>query len=201
MDKVVGKLESWADADIGRSNFMRLEDGSNQVRCITSPWQFYIHWSSDATNQNRKVKCALKDCPLCQQGEKAQVRWYVGVLNRKDSKPAIVEMGPQIFNQVLALSKNIKWGDPRGFDLDIQKNPKKTQPLYTVVPEPKEKLTSEEIAICKEFVEKIDLSKMVETPTPESVRERLGLASIKKSSVVVDDVSTSDTEDFNFDNV
>lgn len=203
--KVVGKLDSWSDGDTGRSDYMRLEEGSNKVRCLTSPYQFYIHWSQDATGQNRKVRCALKDCPLCQQGEKAQARWYVGVLNRRTGKPAILEIGPQIFKQIVDLSKNAKWGDPRGYDVDVKRNPKGTQPLYTIIPEPKEALTSEEKTVVKSFIESTDFEKMVEVPSPESVRERLGMASKRPTNNTVEDAPAdtvgTDSDDFNFDDV
>ncbi|KKL61806.1 hypothetical protein LCGC14_2191610 [marine sediment metagenome] len=204
--RVVGKLDSWGDADLGSSDFMNLEEGENPVRLITSPYQFYIHWTKDATGANRKVRCALEGCPLCQQGERAVARWYVGVLNRKTEKPAIVEIGPQIFKQIFNFSKKDKWGDPRKYDLDIGRQPKGSQPLYVVSPDPKEPLTSDEKGIAKEFLARIDLTKMTAAPTPDEVREKVGMSSIEEdadSSVdnSFDDTTNAsdDTDDFNFD--
>ena len=197
--KVVGKLDSWAEGDVGTSDFMNLEEGSNLVRCVTSPYQFYIHWVNDVSGQARKVRCALKDCPACQQGVKSQPRWYVGVLNRKSNKPAILEMGPQIFKQIVSYSKKEKWGDPRQYDVDVEKQPKGTQPLYIVSPEPKEELTSGEKTLLKAFIEKTDMVKMVEAPTPEKIREVLGMAPVPAEKTSEKTTSTSDDEDFNFD--
>ncbi len=186
--KVVGKLDNWNDADLGGNDFMALEEGSNLVRMITSPYQFYIHWAKDATGANRKVRCALEGCPLCQQGERASARWYVGVLNRKSEKPAVLEIGPQIFKQMLGLAKKEKWGDPRKYDVDIERQPKGSQPLYIVSPEPKEVLTEEEKSVAKEFLARVDLSKMSAAPSVDEVREKMGLPSgTKKESAVSND--------------
>jgi hypothetical protein len=207
--RVVGKLDSWGDADLGGNDFMNLEEGSNPVRLLTSPYQFYIHWTKDATGANRKVRCALEGCPLCQQGEKATARWYVSVLNRKTNKPAILEIGPQIFKQILGLAKKDKWGDPRRYDLDVERQPKGSQPLYVVAPEPKEPLSDDEKAMVKEFNARMDLAKMTAPPTPDEVREKVGLTPTSKASSSVDNsfdeplnadsVSDDDDDDFDFD--
>jgi hypothetical protein len=203
--KVVGKLDSWGDADLGGNDFMNLEEGANPVRLITSPYQFYIHWTKDATDANRKIRCALDGCPVCQNGERATARWYVNVINRKTERCSILEIGPQIFKQILGLAKKDKWGDPRRYDLDIGRQPKGSQPLYIVSPEPKEALTDDEKGMVKEFLARINLAKMVEAPTAAEVREKVGLAPLADESAVdnsFEDVavetSTDDDDDFDF---
>jgi hypothetical protein len=208
--KVVGKLDSWGDADLGGNDFMALEEGNNPIRMITSPYQFYIHWTKDTTGANRKVHCAVEGCPVCQQGERAVARWYVGVINRKTEKPAILEVGPQIFKQILGLAKKEKWGDPRKFDVDIERQPKGSQPLYIVSPEPKEPLTDDEKGMVKEFLARIDLGNMTAAPTADEVREKVGMSVGKevvaskvdndfeeKSTAVV--AESTDDDDFDFD--
>lgn len=204
--RVVGKLDNWDDADLGGTDFMNLDEGSNPVRVITSPYQFYIHWSKDATGANRKVRCALDGCPLCQQGERAVARWIVGVMNRKTGKAAIVEIGPQIFKQMHALAKNPKWGDPRKYDLDVKRQPKGSQPLYIVTPEPKEPISDEEKGVIKEFLARVDFVKISASSTPDDVREKMGMAQKPKESAVSNDfeddsgvVAADATADDDFD--
>jgi hypothetical protein len=200
--RVVGKLDDWGDGDLGGNDFMQLEEGSNPVRLITSPYQFYIHWTKDATGATRKVRCSIDGCPVCQQGiDRAQPRWFVGVLNRKNSgKPAILEIGTQIFRGILGLSKKEKWGDPRKYDIDIERQPKGSQPLYIVSPEPKEALEDDEKTMIKEFLGRVDLVKMCAAPTPDEVREKLGIPSEDVSSSSVDNNfgDSSDDDDFDF---
>jgi hypothetical protein len=204
--KTVGKLDSWDDGDIGGSDFMQLEEGSNPVRMVTSPYQFYIHWTKDATGANRKIRCATKDCPLCQQGEQYSARWYVAAINRKTNRPVILEIGPQIFKQIAALSRKDKWGDPKKYDVDITRQPKGSQPLYIVSPEPHSVLTDGEKSELKEFMARVDLAKMTAPPTPAEVREKVGLSDSNSNSNS-DSVSSdfdeptpdSSEDDFNFD--
>lgn len=214
--KKIGRLDDWGDADLGGNDFMTLEEGSNIVRLVTSPYQFYVSWTQDASGQNRKIRSAGEGCPLVQRGDKIQPRWYVGVLDRKSGQPKILEVGRQIFQQIVALRKRDKWGDPRGYDINIERQPKGSQPLYVVMPEPKEKLTEEEVGMVKAAFAtpknpdgRIDLGKMTEAPTPDEVRKQLGLAEEVSDSTAVsddfDDVSdsaaSSDDDDFNFDDV
>lgn len=195
--KVVGKLDSWDDADLGGSDFMDLVEGENPIRLLTSPYQFYVHWCNDVSGARRKIRCSLDGCPLCQQGEKAVARWYVNVINRKTERCAVVEIGPQIFKQILGLAKKKKWGDPRAYDINIERQPKGSQPLYVVSPEPKEPLSDEEVNMVKEFNAKTDLNKMTEVPTPDQVREKMGM-SPEEAKESVDNSFDSDEEDFDF---
>jgi hypothetical protein len=218
--KVVGKLDDWADADLGGNDFMNLEEGSNVVRVVTSPYQFYVAWTQDASGQNRKIRSAVENCPLAKRGDKIQPRWYIGVLDRRSNQPKILEVGRQIFQQVVALRKRDKWGDPRGYDVNIERQPKGSQPLYVVLPEPKEALTKDEVAKLREAFGtkdvpgRIDLNKLTEAPTPEEVARQLGLTEDSTSSVSVAATTVSvaaevsatvksgdDEEDFNFDDV
>ena len=215
--KIVGKLSDWSDGDVGGNDFLKLVEGEegNPVRMITSPYQFYSHWTTDETGAERKVRCAMDGCPLCQRGEKATARWLVGVIDRRAGKPAILEIGPQIFKQILGLSKKPKWGDPRKFDLVIERKPKNSQPLYETSPEPKEALSDLDKAMAKEFLAKVDLTKMSAAATVEEVCEAVGIKSVAAAteSTVDNDFddsapaavetpaeeTTTDDEDFDFD--
>ena len=205
--KVVGELDDWGDADLGGNDFMKLEEGNNVVRIFTKPYQFYTVWTADATGKQRKIRSAVENCPLVQRGDKPSARWYVGVLDRRNgARPSILEVGPQIFKQILGLRKKATWGDPRAYDIDIERQPKGSQPLYIVSPEPKVVLTNEEKAGIREFLSRVDLVKMTESPTPEEVREQIGIS--EEPDVQVDNDfdnfesgSTEDDDDFNFSDV
>ena len=202
--KVVGQLE-WEDADLGSNDFVKLEEGSNEGRIFTKPYQFYTVWTEDASGKTRRIRSSGgAECPLVARGEDPKPRWYVGWLNRKTGKPSILEMGPQIFRGILGLKKKASWGDPRGYDLDIERNPKNSQPLYVVSPLPKSPLSPEEIDMIKEFTDKVDFMKMIEVPSPEEVREMLGINEPNSSSVddnfeeLSSDSTDDDDDDFDF---
>jgi hypothetical protein len=204
--KIVGKLDSWSDASVGgQTSFMNLEEGSNIVRCVSSPYEYNCHFIPDATGQTRKVHCCLKDCPACAAAkdpkEESKPRWLVAVLNAKTNTVQVLELGPQVVKQIKALTtqKNAKgaivWGDPRGFEIDIVRGPKGSNPLYSVVPQPKQPLTDEEKTLIRATMEKLDLQKMIEPPTPAEVCEKLGMEAVKAPAVVDDTDSPPPSDD------
>ena len=199
--KTVGKLDSWDNGDVGsQTSFLNLEEGSNIMRVVSSPWQTYSHFTLDATGQNRKVQCALKDCPVCARGEESKPRWLIAVLSRKTGNVMVLEIGPQVFKQIRDLAKKPKWGDVRGYDIDIVKGPKGSQPLYIVSPEPKEPLEQSDKDKVKAAMEKFDLQKLTAAPTPEELCEKLGIAQKANVAAVEEDVpADNDDSDFNFD--
>lgn len=189
--KKVGSV-SWEDGDVGGSDFMRLEEGSNVVRIVSQPYQHYIHWTTDESGQMAKVRCAVEDCILCQRGEQAKPRWLIGVLNRKIGKPAILEIGIQIFKQIKGLRQKKAWGDPRSFDIDLERHPKGSQPLYSITPEAKEPLSKEEVAEVKAFLETTDFEALIKPNTAKEIKEQLG---ILDSGTDFDNSGTEDTDD------
>lgn len=200
--KIVGKLDNWEDADVGGGDFMKLTEGSNVVRIVTKPYQFYSHYTEDASGKSRNVRCALDGCPVCQKGEKASPRWYVGVIDRESGYPAVLEISMQVFNGILVLKKKASWGDPRSYDIDILRKKPGSQPLYVVTPESKSPLTDDEKSAAKELLTRISLEKISAAPTVDEVRKQLGMVSsdsAKKESTGSDDDMDFDDDDFDFD--
>lgn len=204
--RVIGKLDSWEDGDVGGGDFINLVEGSNPVRVFTKPYQFYVVWTEDAAGKKRKIKSPFEGCPLVARGDTPQTRWYIGVIDRATNNPAVLEIGPQIFKQIVALSKNKQWGDPKGYDLDIVRQPKGSQPLYVTTPIPPSEVTAEERASIKEFMGRMDLVKMTDAPSPDEIREMVGMppANSGAPSAVNNDFSSDDSsvasdDDIDFD--
>lgn len=168
-----GELTSWDEGDAGGNDFLNLKEGDNEVRIFTNPFQFYVAWVKDASGANHKVRGAVKNCPLVKRGVDVKARWYLGVLDRKSGQPKIVEIPPQVYRGIKEYHKNSKWGDVRGYDLNIKRNPKGQQPLYTVIAYPHSPLTDEEKDLVNRFLGRVDISKLTQPPTPQEVEERL----------------------------
>jgi hypothetical protein len=181
-----GELASWDDADVAGSNyFMDLVEGDNQVRVLTKPYQFVVHWTKDQSGKSRKIRCAINNCPLCRQGIDTQTRWYIGVLDRKSAGPKILEISTQIFKGIRDYIKNPEWderytkswGEIMAYDINVQRGPKGAQPLYTVMPSPKMRdLTEKETAEVEDFLDKVDINRYTSPSTPEEVAEKLGMS-------------------------
>jgi len=179
-----GQLDSWDEGEVSTPNdFMRLLEGDNQVRILTTPYQFVVHWVQDSSGANRKIRCARKNCPLCKKLVKAQYRWFVGVLDRKSGLPKILEISQQIYNGIKKYVNNPEWaefydhawGKTMAYDVTVQRGPKGTNPLYTVLPSPRKRdLNDEENALVVNFFERVDINKFCQPATPEEVAEKMG---------------------------
>jgi hypothetical protein len=56
-----------------------------------------IHWSKDG-NGIRKLKCSGPGCPKCAENDRRQTRWVLGVIDRADGNPKLMEVGAQLMS-------------------------------------------------------------------------------------------------------
>ncbi len=169
-----GELSDWNEAKPNNlSEYMRLAQGDNRVRIFTLPYQFHVCWIKDATGASRKLRSALKDCPLIKRGEKVQTRWLLGVINRDSKSAEILEIGSQILNGLKQLINEPGYGDPRGYDVNIKRGKKGDNPLYYVIAAPPSPLSDSDNKLIAEFSESTDLKKLTVPPTSEEVSQKL----------------------------
>lgn len=197
-----GELQNWNDGNVSTPNdFMNLVEGNNKVRVFTNPYQFIVHWVKDVTGVNRKIKCAINGCPLCKRGVKAQYRWYIGVIDRTSGAAKILEISSQIYKGIKDHVSDPDWGDVRKYDINIKRGPKGSQPLYTVLGSPKKSnFSTEEKELIANFMERVDISKFTQPPTPEEVSEKLGSTVSNTETTYTAEVvkPVIDDEEFNF---
>jgi len=144
------EFSSKTDKKKSKDEFISLNDGSNEVRLLTKPYQYTFHkWKVKGDKgYGRKINCSGKDCPLCEIGDPAKQRWYVGIISRESQSYKILDMSPQVFKQVQKWNRNEKWGDPGTYDINIVVD-KDGGPTgyYQVQVNPKEPLTDEEVRL------------------------------------------------------
>lgn len=171
--------------------WLRLDEGDNELRLITSPFQYLQHkYKKDDTDKyGQKVYCSAAhgSCPLCDAGDKAKPRWLLGVISRKTGTFKILDVSWAVFSQIKKLANNTqRWGDPTKYDINIfvDKNGGATG-YYSVQPLPKEPLSAEDQKI-RDNVDLDDLKRRVTPPTADQVQKRLdkinGVASSDSSS-------------------
>lgn len=164
--------------------FLRLQEGSNEVRLVTAPFQYLVHKvKKDPSNKKdfgQKVKCSQLhgSCSLCDEvtagvegAEKAKPRWFYGVIDRKTGTYKILDISYQVFSQIRKLARNTqRWGDPTKYDIDIvvDKNGGATG-YYSVQPISKEPLSAADQAIKDKDVDLDDLKKRCTPLTAEQV--------------------------------
>lgn len=170
--------------------FLRLDEGSNEVRLITQPFQYLVHKYKKEGDKGygQKVMCSAihGSCPLCSAGDKAKPRWLLGVISRKTQSFKILDVSYSVFSQIRKLAKNTqRWGDPSKYDIDIivDKNGGATG-YYTVQPISKEPLSAADQQI-KDSVDFDDLKRRVTPLTPDLVQKRIDKINGEGSTPVV----------------
>ena len=158
--------------------WLRLDDGSNEMRLITQPFQYLSHRYKKEGDKGfgQKVYCSSVhgSCPLCALGDKAKARWLIGVISRKTGTYKILDISYAVFSQIRKLARNTqRWGDPTKYDIDVYVD-KNGGALgyYSIQPLPKEPLSAAD-QLMKDNVDISDLQKRVTPPTYEQVQKRL----------------------------
>jgi hypothetical protein len=175
--------ESFSDkkAGNGKDLFLRLIEGTNEVRLVTQPYQYLVHKckkdkdSKDPKDFGQKVSCAQLNgsCPLCDEGDRAKPRWLLGVISRKDGAYKILDISYAIFSQIRKLAKNPKKGDPMKYDLNIEVDPNGgATGYYSVQSYDKEPLSAADQLI-KDNVDFEDLQRRVTPLTLEQITARI----------------------------
>jgi len=173
--------------------FLRLDEGSNEMRLVTQPFQYLVHkYNKEGdTGFGQKVYCSMihGSCPLCATGDKPKPRWLIGVISRKTGKYQILDISYAVFSQIRKYARNTaRWGDPTKYDIDIvvDKNGGATG-YYAVQPIPKEPLSAADQKIKDTQVDLEDLKRRVTPPTPDMVQKRID----KINGLAVDAVGTT----------
>lgn len=158
--------------------WMRLEDGDNEIRLLTLPYQYTVHKYKKEGEKGfgNKVYCSKVhgSCPLCEAGDKPKARWLFGVIDRRKGAYKILDVSYAVLSDIRKLNKNSqRWGDPLKYDLNIVVD-RDGGPTgyYSVQPLPKEPLSAADQKI-KDEMDLDDLKRRVTPPTPDQVQKRL----------------------------
>jgi hypothetical protein len=141
------------------SDFMKLQPGENKIRIASPTYHFYKHTFKDANGKFASSICGGENCLECQSGNKSKNRYAWIVIDRKDEKVKILEVGWSVYEQLLALAKDEEYGELQGYDIKIKKTGESLETSYQVVASPKKTAISEDE---KANIEKtnIDLEKV-----------------------------------------
>lgn len=171
---------SGEDKKNARDLFLRLEEGSNEIRLVTQPYQMLVHKIKKDPNNSKdfgqKVYCSAihGSCPACALDDKAKRRWLLGVISRKTGTYKILDISWAVYSQIKKYAQNTaRWGDPTKYDMDIfvDKNGGATG-YYSVQAIPKEPLSAVDQKI-KDEADLDDLKRRVTPPTADLVQKRL----------------------------
>ena len=157
----------WTETPVGsdgeksmKDMFLRLNPGSNIIRIVTKPHQYYLHRfkvegdTSAAGKYGHRVGCSNEGgfCPLCSKGEKSQRRWYLGVIDRKTNTSKVLDVGYSIFKGIQKYARDEDWGDPVAYDIDVVVDPNGgATSYYSLVAKPKKPLSANDQKLMEDF--------------------------------------------------
>jgi len=161
-----------------RDAFLRLSPGSNVVRLITMPHQYYQHkYKVNPTDKfGQRITCSTPSgtgCPICDKGDKPKKRWYVGVIDKKTGTSKILDFSFAVLKGIQAYANDEDWGSPLNYDIDIVVDPNGgATGYYTVVAKPKKPLNASELQL-KDAFDAEELVRRTVPPSFSQVAEKL----------------------------
>ena len=195
--QVFGEV-NWGDPDTqdgkkfanNKDLFLRLDEGSNEVRLLTQPFQYLVHMfkkEGDTVGFGQKILCSALNgsCPLCALGDEAKPRWLLGVISRKTGTYKILDISRSVLTAIKKYNKNPRFGDPTKYDINIEvdKNGGATG-YYSVQGLQKEPLSAADQVI-KDGIDFDDLKRRVTPPTPDFVQKKMDKINGVTTSTIV----------------
>lgn len=148
--------------------FLNMKGGyTYEVKLIGNPYKYFSHWIKTLLG-NRKVNCALEECPICKEKGGPDTRYYCRALHydQGEISPVVIDMSPLLFKRLKDL-KTIK-GTLHDFPIFITR--KKKDGYYDFVVEGGKETLFEEEEEQKELeANEIDLDELVKPWTIEDL--------------------------------
>lgn len=154
------------------SNYLRLKDGQNTIRILSSAIVGYEYWTNE--NKPARSKMPFKSTPdirLEKDGNPSKIKhfWAFVVWNYESEKIQVAEITQStIQSGIKVLVDNKKWGVPKGldngYDITITRSGEGFDTEYVVMPNPHTKLEISEDN--KEILQKINLEALYEGINP-----------------------------------
>ena len=107
------------------SNYMRFQDGDNSFRVLSSAIVGYVYWNNEkkpvrSRNPYNKIPADIQFDE--DGGFKISHFWAFVVWNYGEQKIQILEVTQKkVMKAMKALVDNAKWGDPKGYDICVNR--------------------------------------------------------------------------------
>lgn len=120
-------------------------DGSNKFRILTSPILGFQYWTDERkpVRSREAFKFIPNDADIS-NGFKPKHFWAFVVYNYAEAAVQILELTQSTIQSALTdLIQSEDWGDPRGYDLTVNRKGSKLDTEYTVQPSPHKELAAD----------------------------------------------------------
>lgn len=153
---------------VGGGKYLTLKSKGDiaDIRIVSTPLHKSVHWITTDEGKTSQVDCIGENCVRCDEAKefkdpeavkRAAAKELFGwlVLDRNDDNtPKIFKGGTQIYLAIKKLLETKAWGDPQGYDIEIERT-EEMPTYYRVTPLPdKGVITAEE----KKAIEASDLN-------------------------------------------
>jgi len=163
------------DIPAGASNYMKFEEGTNTFRVLSSAITGWEYWTEDKEGKKPNRVKKFEELPdevksATDNKDKARHFWAFVVYNQVTKTIQILEISQKtVMRDIKGLINNPKWGDPKGYDITVNKiktGSESRDVEYSTMPEPKEELDKEVVEQYKE--KNINLSALYKGEDPFS---------------------------------
>ena len=173
-----GSLGSGNKGGGGKDSFLKLKPGSNLIRVLTNPYQYYQHKYrfdiNDKKDYGQRIPCSAQhgSCVVCAKQDKPKKRWYLGVIDRSTGTYKVLDVSWSVLSDIQTYAADPDWGPTDQYDFDIVCNPHAApQDYYKAVAKPKRPLSAQDLLL-KEKIDVEYLEKKCAPPEPSIVEEK-----------------------------
>lgn len=140
-----------ADYQAPEGNYYKFQDGDNTFRILSSAVTGYEYWTKEdkVIRSESPFVGVPADIKLSDKGEPSKVKhfWAFIVLNERTGQPQIMQVTQKSVQAgIRSLVSNPKWGDPKGYDITINRTGSNLTTEYAVMPNPHTKIDSPDIS-------------------------------------------------------
>ncbi len=132
---------------VSGGHYMKLQDGENTLRILSSAVIGYEYWNTE----NKPIR--LKEMPSgtpddirLEKGKPTPIKhfWAFVVWNYSSKQIQILELTQKtVMTAIKALVDNKKWGDPKKYDITVTKTGEMLNTEYSTMPNPHSELEPE----------------------------------------------------------
>jgi hypothetical protein len=154
------------------SDYTKLKKGPNKLRILSAPILGYEYWTEDRKPvRSRELWNVIPADADISKGWQPKHFWAMVVWNH-DAKAIQIWQPTQktILVELQQLAANEDWGDPRGYNITINRTGEDLKTEYSVQPSPHTEIPAAVLAQYKE--KKIDLNALFEGGNPFEATER-----------------------------
>ncbi len=167
-------LEKGYEVPASASNYLKLIDGENNFRILSSAIVGYVYWTNDKKPVRGREQFAKRpeNIRLNKDGTWSQKHfWAFAVWDYNDNAVKILEITQSTIQKAIkALIDNAKWGAVFGYDITITRSGEGLETQYSIMPNPHSELQAE---IVEEYKNKpVNLEALFENGDPFEASEQ-----------------------------